>query len=73
MRQSTAATAQLRAVECWLPLAQEVRQTQAWRCDGATLQTLIVRALPLLARACSSAEARAILHRVYLDHQEQGS
>jgi len=59
----------LRILECWLPLAQDVDQEHAWGCDGPTLQTLILAALPALHYACSTAEARAILHQVYLLHQ----
>jgi hypothetical protein len=59
----------VRLIECWLPLAQAIDQEQGWGCDGATLELLIMIALPSLLRACSAAEARAILVRVHYVHR----
>ncbi len=60
----------LRMLECWLPLAQDTNQEQGWDCDGPTLETIVLVALPALAHACSAVEARAILRRVYHLQQE---
>jgi len=59
----------VRLIECWLPLAQAINQEQGWRYDAATLDLLIIIALPSLLRACSAAEARAILLRVHRVHR----
>ncbi len=65
----------LRLLECWLPLAQEVNDAEGWKCDGPSLEAIILVALPALRQACSTAEARAILRRVYhlYQHYQQAS
>jgi hypothetical protein len=55
----------LRSLECWLPLAQEINRIEGWNCDAASLEVLILVALPSLFRACSAAEAHAILRHIY--------
>ena len=60
----------LRMLECWLPLAQDTKQEQGWDCDSSTLEAIVLIALPALAQACNTVEARAILRRVYHLQQE---
>jgi hypothetical protein len=62
-------SAALRLLECWLPLAQALREEEGWRDGAAALEALILRAAPLLQGAPSLAAARAIL-LVY--HTQQG-
>ncbi len=57
-------------LECWLPLAQDTNQENGWGCDAPKLEAVVLIALPALAQACSSAEARAILGRIYQRQQE---
>ena len=51
----------LRLLECWLPLAQELRAAEGWADDAHGLQALLLLAAPALALAHSTSEARAIL------------
>lgn len=53
--------AQLRLLECWLPLAQELNQAQGWGDATPALEALIRAAAPVLAGAPSLDAARAIL------------
>lgn len=62
--------ADLRLLECWLPLAQALREEEGWPDDAAAIEALILRAAPLLHGAPSLAAARAIL-LVY--HTQQGA
>jgi hypothetical protein len=54
-------TEQLRLLECWLPLAQELNTTLGWGADAAALESLIERAAPALRMATTTEEARAFL------------
>jgi hypothetical protein len=51
----------VRLLECWLPLAQELNETQGWGDDGHALERLIQAAAPALRGAVSADTARAIL------------
>lgn len=51
----------IRLVECWLPLAQEVNEALGWGDDAPALDLLIHTAAPALAGASSPQVARAIL------------
>ncbi|HWQ11797.1 MAG TPA: hypothetical protein VNL77_03305 [Roseiflexaceae bacterium] len=53
--------ARLRLLECWLPLAQELNESQVWGDDATALEALIVAAAPALVAAVDTASARAIL------------
>jgi hypothetical protein len=57
---------QLRLLECWLPLAQEINQRHGWGYAAAALEALIVSAAPALTLATSAAEANAILWYAHL-------
>ena len=53
--------AMLRLLECWMPLAQELNQTEQWDDDGVALERLIRLAAPVLAAVDHVQSARAIL------------
>ena len=53
--------AMLRLLECWMPLAQELNQTEKWGDDSAALERLIRLAAPVLAAVDHVQSARAIL------------
>lgn len=57
--------ARIRILECWLPLAQEINNTEGWDCYPPTLEVLILVALPSLRDARSAAESGAVLRHVY--------
>ncbi|MBX0326228.1 hypothetical protein K2Z83_00785 [Oscillochloris sp. ZM17-4] len=50
-----------RALEVWLPLAEEANARYGWRLGPAALEALVMRALPSLAESRSALAARAIL------------
>jgi len=54
-------TEQLRLLECWLPLAQELNETLGWDAGAAALESLIEHAAPALRAATTAEGARAIL------------
>jgi hypothetical protein len=54
-------TAMLRLIECWMPLVQELNQTEKWGDDSAALERLIRLAAPVLAAVDHVQSARAIL------------
>jgi hypothetical protein len=54
-------TEQLRLLECWLPLAQELNATLGWGDAAAALESLIARAAPALRMATTTEGARALL------------
>lgn len=54
-------TAELRLIECWLPLAQDVSEAQGWGEGARALERLIAAAAPALATAVDTPSARAIL------------
>jgi hypothetical protein len=54
-------TEQVRLLECWLPLAQELNTTLGWGADAAALESLIARAAPALHMATTADHARAFL------------
>ncbi|NJN65533.1 MAG: hypothetical protein HC884_01885 [Chloroflexaceae bacterium] len=51
----------LRVLECWLPLAQEMNRTCGWGYEAATLEALVLAALPDLRRTRTIFTARAVL------------
>jgi len=53
--------AMLRLIECWMPLVQELNQTEQWGDDSAALERLIRLAAPVLAAVDHVQSARAIL------------
>lgn len=53
--------ADIRLLECWLPLAEATSQLYGWNADGGALQTLVLAAAPALAHAQNVTEAHAIL------------
>jgi len=53
--------AMLRLLECWMPLAQELNQTEKWGDDSAALERLIRLAAPVLTVVDHVQSARAIL------------
>jgi hypothetical protein len=53
--------AMLRLLECWMPLAQELNQTEKWGDDSAALERLIRLAAPVLTAVDHVQSARAIL------------
>ncbi len=53
--------AMLRLLECWMPLAQELNQTEKWGDNSAALERLIRLAAPVLAAVDHVQSARAIL------------
>jgi hypothetical protein len=57
---------QLRLLECWLPLAQEINQHYSWSYAAAALEALIVSAAPALTLVTSAAEAHGILWYAHL-------
>lgn len=54
-----------RLLEGWLPLAQEASARYGWSLDGPALETLILRAAPVLIHARSAFDAYAILWATY--------
>jgi hypothetical protein len=54
-----------RLLEGWLPLANEANRLYGWGLDSAALEALIVQAAPVLLRARSAMEARAMLWSNY--------
>lgn len=64
---------QLRLLEGWLPLAEEVNNQYGWSLDARAIEALILRAAPALRRAHSTLEARAMLwstyQRLYSEHE----
>lgn len=53
--------AALRLLECWLPLAQALREAEGWDDTPEALAALVLDAAPLLRDAPSADAARAIL------------
>lgn len=58
---SPADAATLRLLECWMPLAQELNQTEQWGDNSAALERLILLAAPVLTAVDHVQTARAIL------------
>jgi hypothetical protein len=58
--------ADMRLLECWLPLAQESNQLYGWNYDAPALEALILRAAPDLVNTHTLLEARVILWHHYL-------
>lgn len=56
---------QVRVLECWLPLAQEINQTHGWGYDARALERLVLLAIPALQRTHNSLTARAVLWHYY--------
>ncbi|GIV96358.1 MAG: hypothetical protein KatS3mg057_1015 [Herpetosiphonaceae bacterium] len=52
---------QLRLLECWLPLVEEIRRQQGWQESIQDLERLIMRAAAALQRARSGEEAYQII------------
>lgn len=61
--------AQLRLLECWLPLAQQINERYGWSHDARALEALILAAVPALAQAQNTVEAHAILWYQHLIQQ----
>lgn len=51
----------LRLLECWLPLAQELNESQGWGDDARSLELLILAARPALRCVSRLDAARAVL------------
>lgn len=51
----------LRLLECWLPLAQEANQVCGWGYDAASLEALVLSAVPSLHQSHNRVTALAVL------------